>query len=351
MTTETSAADASTQTGEATASDTGLDEHAAVDAILSKWGVSDEGTTAPREDKTASATPGEHGEDEGLAIGEDGEPVTHEQTEETHDQATDGPADKGTPARRSASDDDEVVIPVDGKELKVAVKDLKRLYGQETALTRKSQEVADARKVADNASQVALGTLGRLYDKAREAFKPYEQLDLFKLSRELPDDEFDAIRTQAQKAHAEVKYFETELQGYQASLQATRQEHTRQEAAKAVVALRAAIPAWNEDLYNDIRTYAVSNGMNREIVDNLTDPSAILILNKARLYDKARARAKDGVRPAAAVVPRSAARPSATTASVGNAGAQGVRAASRLAQTGSRDDAVAAVLAKWGVSR
>jgi hypothetical protein len=43
--------------------------------------------------------------------------------------------------RRAAEDDDEVVVSVDGQEHRIAVKDLKRLFGQEASLTQKSQQV------------------------------------------------------------------------------------------------------------------------------------------------------------------------------------------------------------------
>ena len=46
------------------------------------------------------------------------------------------------------------------------------------------------------------------------------------------------------------------------------------------------MPEWSNQLYNDIRGYAVSIGLPQEQVDQYVDPVVIQLINKARLYDE-----------------------------------------------------------------
>ena len=62
-----------------------------------------------------------------------------------------------------------------------------------------------------------------------------------------------------------------------------------QEAASdAVKVLQEQIPDWNNQLYDDIRAYAVGQGLSQAEVDNYVDPVVISILHKARLFDQAK---------------------------------------------------------------
>ena len=60
-----------------------------------------------------------------------------------------------------------------------------------------------------------------------------------------------------------------------------------QDAAKqAIEVLENDIPEWSNDLYNDIRAYAIEQGMDEATVNTIVDPTAIKILHKARLFDQ-----------------------------------------------------------------
>ena len=52
--------------------------------------------------------------------------------------------------------------------------------------------------------------------------------------------------------------------------------------------LEQDIPDWNNQLYDDIRSYAIGIGLPEEQVNNYVDPTVIKVLNKARLYDQAK---------------------------------------------------------------
>lgn len=39
-------------------------------------------------------------------------------------------------------------------------------------------------------------------------------------------------------------------------------------------------------MYNDIRQYAITNGLPEEAVNQYVDPNVIMLLNKARMFDQ-----------------------------------------------------------------
>src|SRR5574337_877989 len=92
--------------------------------------------------------------DEGTEGEEEETPTEPEEaTEEGQETEEDGEDEdpEASKAKKDAGDDVIVKIKVGDKEHEVPVKDLKRLYGQEASLTRKSQEVAAQRKARPRA--------------------------------------------------------------------------------------------------------------------------------------------------------------------------------------------------------
>ena len=50
--------------------------------------------------------------------------------------------------------------------------------------------------------------------------------------------------------------------------------------------LQENIPEWSNEMYNDIRGYAIAQGLPEDQVNTIVDPMVIQILNKSRLYDQ-----------------------------------------------------------------
>ncbi len=65
------------------------------------------------------------------------------------DEETDASEDDAEPDKKYAEEGVFVKIKVGDKDHEVSVKDLQRLYGQEAALTQKSQQVSDQRKLVE----------------------------------------------------------------------------------------------------------------------------------------------------------------------------------------------------------
>lgn len=262
-------------------------------AILANWSdgsdLSDEEeleATDNSPDETEGDDPEPTNDEEDLEDdGSDEDPDDDEPTEETDEDEED---DDG---ELELSEDTLIEIAVDGENKQASLKDLKRLYGQEASLTRKSQEVATKRKEADDALNRADVSYRKLLERAEARNKPYAELDMLVASRQMSVEDFASLRREAKEAGDDLSFLKEESQAFYGE---ARKQHEAQQAASAkecIATLQDKIPEWSNDLYNDIRQYAVSVGLPQEQVDQYVDPSVIILLNKARMYDQTKATA------------------------------------------------------------
>lgn len=315
-------------------------------AFLDQWNTEDQD---PASESQEVETKAEETEEETEA----GEESTSDDNQETADPDEEADAEDGDESEEEGEedpekepktlDDDAVVkIKVDDEELKVSVKDLKRLYGQEAALTKKSQQVAAKRKEVEQEGLKLSAALDKLYQKAAEKWKPYSEIDMLVAAKTLDADEFTALRQAANAAHEEFRFITEEVNTFLKDAQAKQQTQLREKAADAVKVLKEAIPQWNDELYGKIRTYAVGLGMDTDMVNNLVDPVAIQIIHKARLYDEGKKIATKKVvkTPKKIMVPNSSeGKPHKATVDA--------EAMTRLRRSGTTDDAADLFLSRW----
>ena len=272
-----------------------LDADDAADAILSRWEdaetLSDEGEEAtddPRqedEDETLEDTSDEDQDDE--------TEQTDEEDDEDPDESEEPETDEADEVELSGIDDDtQVEIIVDGETQRVSIAALKRLHGQEASLTRKSQDLAAQRKEADAAFQKANISYQTLLERAEARAKPYSEVDMLVASRQMDADDFAKLRAESKDAEADLKFLREEADHFYRGAQDQQAKLHQQAASECVKVLQAQMPDWSNDVYNDIRSYAVSQGLPSEQVDQYVDPQVIMLLNKARLYDQTKATAE-----------------------------------------------------------
>jgi hypothetical protein len=185
-----------------------------------------------------------------------------------------------------------VVVSVDGTEHRVPVKDLKRLFGQEAALTQKSQAVAEAHTAAQAQAERHVVALQTLITKAEDRLKPYEQVDWALAAAKLDADEYQQLKTAHEVLSTDVKFLKEELDGKVNEFREKHVEQAKQAATECLKALtnpehKAHIEGFNEETYNSIREYAVGMGVPQQTINTVYDPVAIKLIHKAMLYDKA----------------------------------------------------------------
>lgn len=308
-------------------SDGSLSRDEAANALLSRW---------------TDADPAIQDRDEGA------KPIRRSETERAPDkdenQSDDEELDFGDEdAPVEASPDALVTLTVDGEEIKIPVKDLTRLYGQEASLTRKSQEVAERRKFAEDEGARYVVATQRLLTKAQERFQPYAQVDWAIAAKTLDNDEYIALRTEAQAAHADLQFLNSELDGVFTETKRTRETQNLEDAKAALEVLQRDIPNFTAEVYQDMTAYAVTQGLPEDAVHQLTDPTALKLIHKAMAYDRAKERAASKRKAA----PTSKRTMTTTRRSEQREGNRDGAAMTALRKTGSRDDAVAAMMERW----
>jgi hypothetical protein len=241
-----------------------------------------------------------------------------------------------------AADDLVTKVKVGDEELEVPVKDLKRLYGQEKALTKKSQQVAEMRKALEAETQKNAAVLQTLMQKAEEKLKPYAEIDMLVASRQMDPDDFAQLRKEAAAAMEEYEFLNQETSKYIEMIQAAQSEELKKKVADTMDTLKADVPEWSEDLYNKLREYGVSQGISKTDIDQLVDPAAIKLILKAMKYDAAKKVAvKKRAKAPKKILKPGATKPTSQKARVTK------QAMENLAKSGSTDAARDAFLARW----
>lgn len=209
-----------------------------------------------------------------------------EEDQETVEDSQEDPDEEEEPEEIELDDDFIIELVADGEAKQASLRDLKRLYGQEASLTRKSQEVSDKRKAAEAALANADHSYRQLLERAQARMKPYQEVDMLVASRQMSPDDFATFREQAKAAEDDLKFLQQEANQFYENAQKQMAEQRQAAAQECVKVLQDKLPDWGDDLYNSIRSYAVSQGLNQQEVDQYVDPNVLLLLNKARLYDE-----------------------------------------------------------------
>jgi len=257
------------------------------DAILSRWEDAGDDQLSEDGEEASQQVEVETDDDVDLVEVDETEEDIEEDTEpEEEDDANEDNDDEDELDSQFADDDAMVEVTVDGKVVQQTVKELKRLAGQEASLTRKSQETASKRKEADEAINKNHAVFQTLLAKAEEKYKPYSEVDMLLASKTMEAEDFALLRKEAQDAGNDLKFLREEADKFYQDVQAQNQKAMQDAAKQAIEVLENDIPEWSNDLYNDIRAYAIEQGMDEATVNTIVDPTAIKILHKARLFDQ-----------------------------------------------------------------
>lgn len=335
-----------------------LDTFNPEDAFSKMWGLDADDQPSDDADETKKKTtkdqdePDEDAEDDDAAEGDD------DASEETPEDDEDAESDEGDDNDDEAptieiKDEHKVKVMVDGEEREFSLGQLKRLAGQEAALTRKSQEVSNTRKALDaqNAALVLRST--KALERAKAKYEPLSKIDLLAASKDpnVSQEELIAARNAIQAAHEEVRFFEQDLGETLKEVQTAQREALIAEAKEAIKELadpEKGIEGWNEALYGEIRTFAQDQGLPVEVVNNLVNPAAIRLINMARLYAKGKTTvqsAKSDKKKAPKRIVKGTA--SAETSKNATKSQKTAQTMKRLQKSGSTDDAADAFMARW----
>ena len=122
--------------------------------------------------------------------------------------------------------------------------------------------------------------------RAQERFKPYQDVDMLVASKQMSAEDFTALRAESKQAEDDYKFLTEEADNFYGYVQERQKTAKAEEAKECLQVLQREVPDWNNGLYNDIRQYAISQGLPEESVNQYADPNVIMLLNKARMFDQ-----------------------------------------------------------------
>lgn len=279
----------------------------AVAALMRQWEAEEEDPAkapASETDGEPETDPKDAGEedDEGTddLDKEGGEEDDEGEDGDDDDDGDEEDEDEGEQEAPEVSDDVEVKVTVDGKEQAFTVGQLKRLAGQEAALTRKSQEVANRRRQAETLLEQQTAALETMAERAWKRFEPYKDIDFNLAAQQYEPEVYKALREDAMSAFNDVKFYKEELK----TLGQRRAEHEdrvlREQAAETVKTLQdpdKGIPGFSREMFSKLRDYALSVGAPEEVVNKTVDPLVWKLLHKAMQYDADKAQAARAAKP------------------------------------------------------
>jgi hypothetical protein len=272
----------------------------------------DEGVDALLKRFAGEETPPKSGEEVATETAGTEAPTATDETSETTEAGSEEGAD-GEKAEVAADPEHVVTVKVGEDEHKVPVKDLMRLYGQEAALTRKSQETSEALNRATQEGEKAVTILGALISRAEERAKPYLGIDFNLAAQRLPEDAYKQLRADAEQVFTEVRFLRGEADQFVGQVRQNRAAQHQAELKASDEALGKEIEGWNAEQRSEVAKYAVQAGLPASYAESIADPAAMKIIRKAMLFDRGAAAAKTQVKPVATSAPKKAAlKPGAT---------------------------------------
>ena len=266
---------------------------------------------------------------------------TQDETEEPSEEVE----SEDEEAEEEAPREQKFIVKVDGKEIEVPKDELIRGYQREADYTRKTQKLAEERKLVESEFQQVRGEreqysqiLGQLQQKLQE-FEPPEP-DWNRLEVEDPT-EYARQWTSHQRRQQQVYAVQAEQQRLNQMRQAELQKTLQQVMATEVSRLKEKIPEWSspEKAKSEgkaLLEYGQNLGFSEQELNTITDSRALLALHKAWKYDQMMSKRPEfqaKIKKAPKMVtPGSAGSVSSKSSDLNNA-------KKRLAQTGSVRDA------------
>lgn len=286
----------------------------------------------------------DEGDEDGAQVDPEGDP------DETGANLDEGSADDGDdgdphegedakdpPAPEPLADDAEVEVTIGGEVQKVPLGRLKLLADQEETLTRQGREL-------EVAGGQAAATLQAALEIVEEDLAPYANVDWLVAQQQLDPETFAWHREQAQRLAAKYTRLTGAARSFEDTFSQRRTTVNADAKAAATRELTADVPGWNDAMHQEVLTYGATQGLDAAELATVTNAKVLKLIRKAMLHDKAEKVATTKVQDAPTKVLKGGNRQPPATAKAINA----KKAIARLEASGSSEDAVAALMGRWG---
>lgn len=267
------------------------------------------------------------------------------------DEVVDVPEDETAESEEVETDPTEDTESEDSeeKELKftvgdetVTVEELKLGYLRQSDYTRKTQNIATAKRDLETKSAEANATMNALMSAAGADLSRFEGVNWEQVAIDTPD-QYKQAKAAYEQTQSTYNYIKAQADQFQTEQQQQTDAANKASAAESLTVLKSSIPNWNNDLYYKIGEYALELGVSGDEFNKVSDHRLITALWKAMQFDQAKTvTAKKKIKPSA-------------TKTLSGSKADSTKAVEtesnrvtreRLKKTGSVNDAAAALLSR-----
>jgi hypothetical protein len=307
---------------------TGLSEDQAAERIAD--------LLTPKGDSKGGETPKSLKADAEAAEPDEDEP----EVEETEEEAPEDESEETDDAEEEEQQPATFTVKIDGEDVPVTLDELQRGYSRTQDYTRKTMELAEARKALEPEAQALrqereqyANLLPQLYASLQQQANSPEMEHL----RQTDPAEWAARREEMRERDAAIRS-EYERVTTQQAEEATKK--TQAKLQEEAAALLKAIPEMGKpEVYDQTVAYAYEQGFTAEEMETTDNHRAYVVLWKAREYDRLKAKAPQTKAKVDAVKTATPGRPASQPSKVTDI----TRAKQRLAKTGRVEDAQAAI--------
>jgi hypothetical protein len=285
------------------------------------------------------------------AADDESEEETEEESDE-QDAEADPDESEETEGEDDESDDDpEVVVRVDGSDVRVKLSEALAGYSRTQDYTRKTMALSEKAKAAEQKAAEVNTAREQYVEKLtllEQALKSQAgpEPDWAKERQELTPSEFAALKADWDISQQAAQRVVAERQAEQNKVAEERSTQYQAYLASEMDKLHAVIPelkdpAKSEARLNELRDYGLKAGFSEQEIDSWADHRAFVVLDKALKYDKSQ-KVKDAAKkkltpPGKVVRPGAAKKPKKAVPEL-------QRAKARLAKTGRIEDAARAFM-------
>ena len=186
-------------------------------------------------------------------------------------------------------DDFSIKVKIDGEETEVPIADLVKGYSTEQSLSKKGRELGDARKELEAEREQMLAEVQHLGEasaamisQAEQGFaKQYHELEAQIEKARADGDTYEVNELKDKREQVQQKYWSARRQreGLMGAVAEQRQKVEAEQWQKQLEHfnehIEEFVPGFDEKMAQDIRTFAIDEGVPEELLDGVTSPAVV----------------------------------------------------------------------------
>ena len=224
------------------------------------------------------------------------EEVEDAQEEEVEGDAADAATESDIFNTEDLDLDAQVSVKIDGEETAISFGDLIKGYSTEQSLSKKGRELGEARKALESERAEKLGELDNitaasnalLLTNEQALAKQYGELEAEIEKARKDDDTYTLSELKDKREQVQKEYWGHRNKREQLTAAVEKQKQEQQEKVWTEQInyfhqeIPNLIPDFNDKVAEDIRSFAIDEGINPDILNQITDPKIVKFVDDYR---------------------------------------------------------------------